>query len=80
MVFKMFYDAKQDPSTGCHRKLFMFLRFFFLILGLTVFLESFLKCSQASWAFLSSFRPESSITEAACVSLSVLEVCLSNSR
>lgn len=51
---------------------------FFLILVLTVFLESLLMCSQASWAFLSSFRPESSITEAACVSLSVLNVCLSN--
>lgn len=28
MVIKMFYDAKQDPSTRCHQKLFLFLRFF----------------------------------------------------
>lgn len=73
----MFYDAKQAPITGCHLQLFVFLRFF-LILVLTVFLESLLECSQASWAFLSSFRPEPSITEAACISLSVLKVCLSN--
>lgn len=64
----MFYNAKEALSTVE----------LFLCLVLTVLLEILLNCSQASWAFFSSFRPESSITEASCVSLSARKVCVSN--
>lgn len=75
----MFYDAKKKKLQDSfhYSVVILFSVVLFLFLVLTACLESLLICNQASWVFLSRVRPESSNTEAKCVSLNARNVCLS---